>query len=140
MKTNIFALTICMCSSQLPKRWTRDICFKNDALRQFIYASWRQFLGDNSRKKKWTTGKRPEAIYPLIVNTLEPLVYFSASAGDNLRTIRDLMKSVAEESGSADLAAIESEIEKLDTEIDARVYELYGLTEDEIKIVKGPAT
>jgi type I restriction-modification system DNA methylase subunit len=113
------------------------LTFKDDALRQFIYASWRQFLDDNSRKKKWTTGKKPEAIYPLIVNTLEPLVYFSASAGDNLRAIRDLMKTVAEESGGADLAAIESEIEKLDTEIDARVYELYGLTADEIKIVEG---
>jgi len=112
------------------------LTFKNDALHQFIYASWRQFLNENSRKHKWTKGKKPEAIYPLLVNTLEPLVYFSASAGDNLRAIRDLMKSVAEESGSADLAAIESEIEKLDTEIDARVYELYGLTEDEIKIVE----
>jgi hypothetical protein len=115
------------------------LTFKDDALRQFIYASWRQFLDGNSRKKKWTTGKKPEAIYPLIVNTLEPLVYFSASAGDNLRAIRDLMKSVAEESGSADLAAIESEIKKLDTEIDARVYELYGLTEDEIRIVESAA-
>jgi hypothetical protein len=111
--------------------------FKDDALRQFVYASWRQFLEQNSRKHKWTKGKKPEAIYPLLVNTLEPLVYFSASAGDNLRAIRDLMKSVAEESGSADLAAIESEIEKLDAEIDERVYELYGLTPDEIKIVEG---
>jgi type I restriction-modification system DNA methylase subunit len=112
------------------------LTFKNDALRQFIYASWVQFLNENSRKHKWTKGKKPEAIYPLLVNTLEPLVYFSASAGDNLRAIRDLMKSVAEESGSTDLAAIESEIEKLDTEIDERVYELYGLTQDEIKIVE----
>jgi hypothetical protein len=115
------------------------LTFKNDALRQFIYASWRQFLNENSRKHKWTKGKKPEAIYPLLVNTLEPLVYFSASAGDNLRAIRDLMKSVAEESGSADLAAIEAEIKKLDTEIDERVYELYGLTEDEIKIVESAA-
>jgi type I restriction-modification system DNA methylase subunit len=111
--------------------------FKHDALRQFIYAALRQFLEDNSRKKKWTPGKKPEAIYPLLVNALEPLVYFNADAGDNLRAIRDLMKSVAEESGSADLAAIESEIETLDAAIDARVYELYGLTEDEIKIVEG---
>jgi hypothetical protein len=50
-----------------------------------------------------------------------------------------LMKSVAAESGSADLAAIESEIETLDAEIDARVYELYGLTPEEIKIVQGMA-
>ena len=115
------------------------LTFKDDALREFIYASWRQFLDDNSRKQKWTKGKKPEAIYPLIVHSLEPLVYFSASAGDNLRAIRDLMKSVAEESGSADLAALESEIETLDREIDARVYELYGLMPEEIKIVESPA-
>jgi type I restriction-modification system DNA methylase subunit len=115
------------------------LTFKDDALRHFIYASLRQFLNENSRKHKWTKGKKPEAIYPLIVNTLEPLVYFDAAAGYNLRLIRDLMKTVATEVGSADLAAIESEIEKLDAEIDERVYELYGLTGDEIKIVKSTA-
>ena len=49
------------------------------------------------------------------------------------------MKAVAAEAGSADLAVIEAEIKKLDDEIDARVYELYGLTEDEIKIVEKSA-
>jgi hypothetical protein len=44
---------------------------------------------------------------------------------------------VAAEAGSADLAAIESETKQLDTEIDARVYDLYGLTEAEIQIVEG---
>jgi type I restriction-modification system DNA methylase subunit len=113
-----------------------QLTFKDEALRQFIYASWRQFLNENSRKHKWTKGKKPEPIYPLLVNLLEPLVYFNASAGDNLRAIRDLMKAVAAESGSADLAAIESVIKKLDTEIDQRVYELYGLTPEDIKIVE----
>lgn len=113
------------------------LTFKDEALQQFIYASWKQFLAANSRQRKWTKGKKPEAIHPLLVNTLEPLVYFDAAAGDNLRLIRDLMKTVTVEAGSADLAAIETEIQKLDAEIDARVYELYGLTEDEIKIVEG---
>ena len=49
------------------------------------------------------------------------------------------MKTVAAEAGSADLAAIELEIQQLDHEIDQRVYELYGLTEAEIKIVEGTA-
>jgi hypothetical protein len=115
------------------------LTFMDDALRQFIYAGWRQFLADHSRQKKWTKGKKPEPIYPLLVNTLEPLVYFNAAAGDNLRAIRDVMKAVADEAGSADLAAIELEIQKLDHEIDRRVYELYGLTPDEIKIVEGAA-
>jgi hypothetical protein len=109
--------------------------FKDDSLRQFVYACWRRFLAEHSRQKKWTKGKRPEPVYPLLLNTLEPLVYFDPAAGDNLRAVRDLMKAVADEAGSADLAAIEAEIEKLDREIDERVYELYGLTPDEIKIV-----
>ena len=115
------------------------LTFKDEALRQFIFSSWRRFLDENSRKQKWTKGKKPEPVYPLLVNTLEPLVYFNASAGDNLRAIRDLMKAVAEEAGSADLAVIESEIKKLDAEIDQHVYDLYGLTEAEIKIVEGAA-
>src|SRR5208282_774676 len=102
--------------------------FKDDALRQFIYARWKQFLTDHSRQKRGTKGKKPEPIYPLLVNRLEPLVYLEPSAGDNLRAIRELMKVVAEEAGSADLAAVEAEIEKLDREIDQRVYELYELT------------
>jgi type I restriction-modification system DNA methylase subunit len=113
------------------------LAFKDDALSQFIYAGWKQFLAGHSRQKKWTKGKKPEPIYPLLVNTLEPLVYFNAAAGDNLRAIRDVMKAVAAETGSADLAAIELEIKKLDHEIDQRVYELYGLTPAEIKIVEG---
>ncbi len=113
------------------------LAFKDDALRYFIYACWRQFFAEHSRQKKWTKGKKPETIYPLLVNTLEPLVYFAPAAGDNLRVIRDLMKAVAEEAGSADLAALEAETEKLDREIDERVYELYGLTEDEIRALEG---
>jgi hypothetical protein len=113
------------------------LTFKDEALSQFIYASLRQFLNENSRKHKWTKGKKPEAIYPLLVNTLEPLFYFSSGAGDNLRAIHDLMKSVADEAGSADLATIETEIERLDCEIDECVYELYGLNDKEKTIVKG---
>jgi len=50
------------------------------------------------------------------------------------------MKAVAEEAGSADLAALEATIRKLDDEIDERVYELYGLTPEEIAIVKNGGT
>ena len=68
---------------------------------------------------------------------LEPLVYFSPAASDNLRGIRDMMKAAAQEAGTADLAAVESEIKKLDFAIDALVYELYGLTAEEIRMVEG---
>jgi hypothetical protein len=113
------------------------LSFKDDSLRQFVYACWRLFLAEHSRQKRWTKGKKPEAIYPLLVNGLEPLVYFEPTAGDNLRAVGAVMKAVAEEAGTADLAAVEAEIEKLDREIDDRVYELYGLTPEEIKAVKG---
>jgi hypothetical protein len=33
--------------------------------------------------------------------------------------------------------ALQKRIQELDEEIDRRVYELYGLTEDEIKVVEG---
>jgi hypothetical protein len=113
------------------------LAFKDDALREFIHACWRRFLAEHSRQKKWTKGRKPESVYSLLVNTLEPLVYFSPDAGDNLRAIRDLMKAVAGEAGSADLAAVEAQIEELDGEIDKRVYDLYELTPEEIKIVEG---
>jgi hypothetical protein len=111
--------------------------FKDDSLRQFVYACWRRFLDDHARQKKWTKGKQPEPVYPLVVNLLEPLVYFSAGAGDNLRAIRELMQAVATEAGSADLAALETGIARLDGEIDDRVYALYGLTAEERAIVEG---
>ena len=111
--------------------------FRDDVLRNFIYACWRHFLAEHSRQRRWTKGKKAEQIYSLLVNTLEPLVYFNPAASDNIRAVHDLMKAVAQEAGTADLAALESEIKKLDSEIDAFVYELYGLTENEIKIVEG---
>ncbi len=40
------------------------------------------------------------------------------------------------EEKKAEAKALKQEIEKTDKEIDQMVYELYGLTEDEIKIVE----
>jgi type I restriction-modification system DNA methylase subunit len=111
--------------------------FKDASLRQFVYACWRRFLGEHARQKKWTKGRKPEPIYSLVVNVVEPLVYFAPAAGDNLRVIRETMEAVAREAGSADLAALETEIERLDREIDAAVYGLYGLTPKEVAVVEG---
>jgi hypothetical protein len=115
------------------------LAFTDDSLRYFLYASWRRFLAEHSRQKRWTKGKKPEQIYPLLVNRLEPLVYFEPSAADNLRAIREVMNAVAEEAGTADLAAVEAEIEKLDREIDHCVYELYELTPEEINVIRQAA-
>jgi hypothetical protein len=112
------------------------LAFGDAALRQFIYARWKQFLEEHARQKKWTKGKKAERVYDLIVNQLEPLVYFQPAADDNLRAIRELMSAVAAEAGASDLAAVEADIARLEAEIDQRVYELYGLTPEEIQIVQ----
>jgi hypothetical protein len=112
------------------------LAFQNEPLRQFIHAMWRRFLDENSRKQKWTTGKKPDDIYALLVNTLEPLVSFHPAATDNLRAVREIMEQVASEAGTADLAAVEADIARLDREINERVYELYELTPEEIELVE----
>ncbi len=73
----------------------------------------------------------------MIVNGLQPLVFLHPAALANLKAIRDLMKSVAKEVGTSDLAALEQEIADTDQAIDRLVYDLYGLSEDEIAIVEG---
>ena len=115
------------------------LVFKDDSLRQFVCVCWRRFLAEHSRQKRWTKGKKPEQIHPLLVNTLGPLAHFEPTEGANLRAIGQMMKAVAKEAGTSDLAAVEAEIEKLDRKIDDRVYELYELTTEEIKAVKGKA-
>lgn len=84
--------------------------FKDEPLRHFVYACWRQFLDEHSRQRRWTKGKKPEPVYPLLVNRLEPPVYFSPAAGDNLRAVQETMLAVATEAGASDLAAVEAEI------------------------------
>jgi hypothetical protein len=46
-----------------------------------------------------------------------------------------MMKPVAQEAGTADLAAIEAEIRELDSEIDTRVCDLYELTPEERALI-----
>ncbi len=113
--------------------------FSNEPLRQFIYAMWQTFLDENSRKRRWTTGTTPQAIYQLIVNTLEPLVSFHPSAADNLRAIRGLMNEVGKEASTPDLASVEMEIAAIDQQINQAVYELYGLTPEEKAVVEETA-
>lgn len=110
--------------------------FTHIPLSQFIYACWRQFLIQNARRKRWTTGNRSEEIYRRIVNTEEPLVYFQSNPADNLRVISSLLEAVAVEVDVSDLAALETQIKTTNEKIDNLVYELYGLTEDEIAVVE----
>ena len=110
--------------------------FAHAPLRQFVYACWQQFVTENARRKRWTTGSKPEEIYRRVVNTEEPLVFFHANAADNLRAITSLLESVAAEAGVSDLAALEAEIKTTDEKIDKLVYELYELTPEEIAVVE----
>ena len=48
-----------------------------------------------------------------------------------------LQKDLAKAKSQAKKDAIQSEIKETDRDIDALVYDLYGLTEEEIKIVEG---
>lgn len=105
-------------------------------LRQFLYACWQQFLSDNARRKRWTTGNKPEEIYRRIINAEEPFVYFHSAAADNLRATTSLMEAVGHEAGVTDLAALELEIKETDEEIDKLVYDLYELSPQEIKLVE----
>jgi hypothetical protein len=41
------------------------------------------------------------------------------------------------EEKKAEVVALQAEIDKTDREIDRMVYELYGLTEEEVRIVEG---
>ncbi len=111
----------------------------NVPLRQFIYACCQQFLADHARRKRWTTGNRPEEIYRRVVNVEEPLVYFQAGAADNLRAITTLLEKVGQEVGVTDLAALEAEINQADAEIDDLVYDLYEITSDERMLIESAA-
>ena len=106
-------------------------------MRQFGYACWRRFLDEHAPQTNWSKAKKCEPIYPLVVSLVEPMVYFAPGVGNNLRLIRETMEAVAREAGSADLAALETEIERVDGEIDAAVFELYGLTPEEVALLEG---
>lgn len=53
-----------------------------------------------------------------------------------MRAIAALLDAVAAEAGVSDLAAWEAEIKATDEQIDRLVYDLYGLTVDEIALVE----
>ncbi len=57
--------------------------------------------------------------------------------GENLTKMDEMEWMEVFETKKADAQTIKAEIDKTDAEIDAMVYELYGLSEEEIKIVEG---
>ena len=63
------------------------------------------------------------------------LPQFYADAGRNVQAISEIMTEYLAAVGAAE--QVEREIAEADQEIDARVYELYGLGGEEIRVVDG---
>jgi type I restriction-modification system DNA methylase subunit len=61
----------------------------------------------------------------------------STSSATKLTKIEEMEWMEVFETKKAEALALKAEIDKTDAEIDAMVYELYGLSEEEIKIVEG---
>jgi hypothetical protein len=89
----------------------------------------------NARKKKWGDGK-------LLQTALEKIqvpVFFSHGVYDHethLKTLNLVLAEMTKKSPLLDLTQLEHDIAVTDDEIDDRVFALYGLTDEEIKLVR----
>jgi hypothetical protein len=108
----------------------------------------RAFLHEHRRKRVWSRGK----IVRGILDALEIPRLRSASPEAHQRRVAHLMDDVRRllpdtlphhsvgldrEGTPLHLSTIEADLDATDTEIDRLVYDLYGLSEDEIAIVEG---
>ena len=122
---------------------------ENKDLRRFLLLSLRADLHTKRRKKKWSRGRLLRGA----LNALEVPVLVETSASANLDAIADLMAEVrrraaerlAEELGERAselndplaLSHIEATLAATDRQIDTLVYELYGLSPEEIAVIEG---
>ncbi len=97
---------------------------EDEALRKFIYHSVRTFVKASAVGK----GNLYEKILALKIPR------FKESSEKNLEVIREIMALYLP--ALAEWNRIKGEIDETDREIDSRVYALYGLTDDEIKIIE----
>lgn len=100
--------------------------FKNEYLRKFL------FYVVLRNKKKLGTGNVSSKILTI------PVPRFHKNARTNLEAITKIMKSFLKAVRQKE--ELEGEIQKVDSEIDKRVYGLYGLTKKEIAIVESQGT
>jgi len=96
----------------------------DEKLRKFLYYSIKEY----TRPGKLGKGN----IYERLLKIKIP--QFVPNAEKNKRIIDEIMTPFLEEVAKRD--KLEKEIEETDKEIDQKVYELYGLTEEEIKVVE----
>ena len=112
-----------------------DMTVADDKLRFFIFYGIRQFLRDNVRKKEWGEGK----LLSLVLENVDVPVFLTHGVHDvenHLKTLKLVLAEMKKHSPLYNLTELERDIAATDDEIDRLVYKLYGLTEDEIKIVE----
>ena len=124
-------------SAQIADNWKSilDMTVADEKLRLFIFYGIRQFLRDNSRKRKWGEGK----LLALALEKIEVPVFPSHGVHHvetQLKTLKLVLAEMKKHSPLRDLTELERAIAVTDEDIDQLVYKLYALTPAEIKLVQ----
>jgi len=106
----------------------------DEDLRLFLFFALRHFLHEKRRKKVWARGR----VLRGLLDALQVPVLVPASATANLARIAQLMADFRVQCPPAalHLSELECTLQETDAEIDRRVYDLYGLTEEERRVVE----
>ena len=92
----------------------------------------------SSEKGRALAQVKPTVLYQLPIIDLNTLDFSFINKFDQLiLLITELKFNITTTKTPAERTALERQIQNTDTQIDQLVYQLYGLTEDEIKIVEG---
>jgi predicted type IV restriction endonuclease len=124
-------------SAQMPSGWkpVLDMTIVDQKVRLFILYGIRQFLRDNSRKRKWGEGK----LLALTLETIQVPVFLSHGVHHvetQLRTLKLVLAEMKKRSSLLNPTELEGDIASTDEEINRRVYDLYGLAAAERTLVE----
>jgi len=110
------------------------LAITDEDFRLFLLFALRQFLEEKQRKKVWSRGK----ILGGVLRALKVPVLVPAKAELNIARIGELMAEFRAKcpSEALRLTELERTLQHTDSEIDERVYELYGITKDERQIIE----
>ena len=119
------------------------ICFEDDLVMRFFHFSINTYLLENERKKYWSKEGIWEVLDEIKIPRSEPN---KTTDVKNIKQLMNIFEEAYQDKLSTEfkespvkelnLTKIEEEIEKTDNQIDQKVYELYGLTEEEIEIIE----
>lgn len=148
-RNQVFAATrnlIISYQSEKGGRWKPlvEIEPANEDLRLFILLAARRFLAENARRKVWKLpgAKAPRRTVDVVLGSLVlPLWSLPHGSGDraetNLRKISELMAALRKDvQGEINPSVLEAERDSLDQEIDEIVFDLYGLTDEERRLIR----